>query len=101
MLLSILVLSAILAISFSLSTILFVEVRNSGDLLRTEGALYGSQSATEEALFNIKREPPSFSYSSQEGKVSINTSAPTYTDNPIIQVQVPPLSNSKPLPWPP
>jgi hypothetical protein len=58
LLLGILVLSAILAISFSLTTILLVEVRSSGDLLRTETAYYGAQSVTEEALYKFKRQVP-------------------------------------------
>ncbi len=56
MLLAILVLSSILAISFSLATILFIEVRTSGDLLKTEGALYAAGGVGEEAFFNIKRQ---------------------------------------------
>jgi hypothetical protein len=53
--LAILVLSSILAISFSLATILFIEVRTSGDLTKTEGALAGANGVAEQALFNIKR----------------------------------------------
>lgn len=53
--LAILVLSSILAISFSLATILFIEVRTSSDLTKTEGALAGANGIAEQALFNIKR----------------------------------------------
>jgi len=39
LLLAILILSSIMAISFSLATILFVEIRTSGDFIRTEPAI--------------------------------------------------------------
>jgi hypothetical protein len=55
LLLSILLLSAISAISFSLAAIVFVEIRASGDVQRTEPALYATQGALEEATFDIKR----------------------------------------------
>ncbi len=55
LLLAILVLSSILAISFSVATILFVEVRSSGDLLRTEPSYYGAAAVAEQALYNLKR----------------------------------------------
>ncbi len=59
--LSILVLAAILAISFSLATVLFVEIRTSGDLTRTEGSLYASSGVGEQAFYNLTRQvcPPS------------------------------------------
>lgn len=53
--LSILVLAAITAISFSLATIVFVELRSAGDSVRTEPALYATLGVTEEALFQYKR----------------------------------------------
>lgn len=53
--LSVLVLAAVLAIAFSLATIVFVEIRVSGDVLRTEPAMYGTFGVTEEALFQYKR----------------------------------------------
>jgi hypothetical protein len=56
LLLSILLLAAIMAISFSLTTVLFIEIRSSNDLLRTEGALYGATGIGEQALFNLKRQ---------------------------------------------
>ncbi len=56
LLLAIIILSSVMAISFSLSTILFIEVRTSGDLLKTEGALYAANGVGEEAFFNIKRQ---------------------------------------------
>ncbi len=51
----ILVLSSLMAISFSLATILFIEVRTSSDLTKTEGALAGANGVAEQALYNIKR----------------------------------------------
>ena len=55
LLLAILVFASILAISFSLTTILFIEVRSSSDLLKTEGSLYGATGIGEQALFDLKR----------------------------------------------
>ncbi len=55
LMLSILVLSAITAIAFSLAAIVLVELRSSGDVLRTEPALYATLGASEEALFQYKR----------------------------------------------
>ncbi|HVY68054.1 MAG TPA: hypothetical protein VHA30_04145 [Patescibacteria group bacterium] len=56
LLLAILILSSILAISFSLATVMFIEIRASGDLLRTEPALYAANGIGEEAIFNVKRQ---------------------------------------------
>ena len=56
LLLALLVLSALLAISFSLATVLLVEVRSSGDLTRSEASLYGSSGVSEQALFDLKRQ---------------------------------------------
>ncbi len=58
MLLAILVLSAITAISFSLATIMFIEIRSSWDVFRTEPTLYASGAITEEAIFKVKRSAP-------------------------------------------
>lgn len=92
LLLSILILSSILAISFSLATILFVEVRTSGDLLRTEPALYGAQAITEEAIFKIKRKVPEgqLTYSKQIGNVNLNDPPPSEssTTTPVFQTKV-------------
>jgi len=78
LLLAILVLSSILAISFSVATIMFSEIRTSGDLLRTEDAFYGAEAVSEEALFKIKRGITSgFIYSTQIGAVSLGSPAPT------------------------
>ncbi len=53
--LSLLVLAAITAISFSLATIVFIELRSSGDVVRSEPSLYATLGITEEALFQYKR----------------------------------------------
>jgi hypothetical protein len=55
LMLSVLVLAAITAIAFSLSTIVFIELRASRDVLRSEPALYATLGVTEEALFKYKR----------------------------------------------
>ncbi len=55
LMLSVLVLAAITAIVFSFTTIVFIELRASGDLLRSEPALYATLGVTEEALFQYKR----------------------------------------------
>ncbi len=92
MLLAILVLASILAISFSLATILFTEVRTSGDLLRTEPSLYGAQALTEEAIYKVKRKVPSaqINYSTRIGSVSLNNPPPieSSTTTPVYQARV-------------
>lgn len=55
LLLAILVLAAITAIAFSLAGIITIEIRSSGDVLRTEPALYGVVGVTEEAFFKYAR----------------------------------------------
>jgi hypothetical protein len=55
LMLAVLVLSAITAIAFSLASIVLIEIRSSGDVLRTEPALYAVQGVTEEAFFKYKR----------------------------------------------
>src|ERR1051326_2278841 len=91
LLLAILILSAVLAISFSLATILLIEVRTSGDVVRTEGSWYGVSAVSEEAIFNVKRNLPSgmLTYDQQLGNVQLSTQYPARNDN-IIQVSVPP-----------
>ena len=59
LMLSVLVLAAITAIAFSLATIVFIELRSSRDVLRSEPALYATLGVTEEALFQYKRFVPS------------------------------------------
>lgn len=55
LMLSILVLAAITAISFSLTTIVFIELKSSSDVVKSEPALYATLGVTEEALFQYKR----------------------------------------------
>jgi hypothetical protein len=58
LMLAVLVLAAITAIAFSLAAIVMVEIRSSGDVLRTEPALYAALGVTEEAFFKYKRYVP-------------------------------------------
>ncbi len=60
--LAVLVLAGITAIAFSVAAIVFVEIRASGDLLRTEPALYAVQSVTEEALYSSTRNIDNFPF---------------------------------------
>lgn len=55
LMLAVLVLSAVVAVAFSLATIVFIEIKSAGDALRTEPAVYGTIGVTEEALFQYKR----------------------------------------------
>jgi hypothetical protein len=55
LLMAVLVLASITAISFSLATIVFIEIRASADFVRSERALYASYAITEEALFKYSR----------------------------------------------
>ncbi len=97
LLLGLLVLSSIMAISFSLATILLVEVRSSSDLLKTEPAIYGAESITEEAIYKIKREVPDnlFSYPANIGNIQLNNPPPSEsaTTTPIYQIVVLPHTN--------
>ncbi|MCL5666469.1 MAG: hypothetical protein M1383_01735 [Patescibacteria group bacterium] len=102
LLLAILVLSSILAIAFSIATIIFAEVRNSSDLLKTEASIYGAQATAEEGIFKIKRQVPAGDcdsstpncYSPQVGNVSIVSATESSTSSPIQQIIVPASSNS-------
>lgn len=58
LLLSILVLSAIVAISFSFASIILTEIRSSGDVARTEPAYYAVEGVVEQTIFKIKRSIP-------------------------------------------
>lgn len=55
LLLSVLILSAITAVAFSVATIMLVEVRTSADVARTDTAYYNDQGIVEEAIFAFKR----------------------------------------------
>lgn len=95
LLLALIILSAMLAISFSVSSILLVEVRSSGDLVRTEAAFYGGQGQIEEALYKTVRNVPdgSFTYSSQIGSVTLSAPVVSTSTDPIIQDKVLPGTN--------
>lgn len=88
MLLSILILSAVMAIAFSIATILLVEVRVSGESVKTEPAIYAANGVTEEALFAVRRGYPrcfsncgsSFSYSNNLGSVAAQSQENLYND---------------------
>ncbi len=86
MLLAIVILSSVMAISFSLATILFIEVRTSGDLLKTEGALYAAGGVGEEAFFNIKRQVPYGTYTTNfSNNVKLSGSpVVSHTSTPIV-----------------
>lgn len=105
LLLGLLVLSAVLAISFSLATVLFVEVRSSGDLLRTETSYYGATAITEQALYKLKRkvtaencDTSSFlnCYSRTVGSVDVSSQPPVENSiaDPIQRDIVPPGGGS-------
>jgi hypothetical protein len=99
LLLAILVLSSILAISFSLATITFIEVRSSNDLLKSEGSLFGASSIAEEAIFSIKRQVPicptgypnCITFPTQLANSVSFPVQPIYssTTSPVVQVKVP------------
>jgi hypothetical protein len=97
LLLAILILSSIMAVSFSLATILFIEIRTSGDLLRTEPAYYGADAVAEEAIYKVKRQVPdgSFAYTTALGNVKLNNPAPIESSvtTPIYQDTVQPNTN--------
>ena len=54
LMLAVLILSALTAIAFSIAAIVLIELRTSGDVLRTEPALYATLGITEEALMQYK-----------------------------------------------
>ncbi len=93
LLLALLVLSAILSIAFSITTILFIEVRSSNDLIKTEPAIYGANAIGEEAIFNIKRhtcDAGNCAYTTQfNNKVIASAPVKTSTTTPIFQDRIP------------
>lgn len=103
LLLAILVLSAVLAVSVSLATIMYVEVRTSGDLLHTEVSYYGGSAAIEEGIYKVKRKidqnggPEQCDvslpncYSPNVGAVSLNTIPPIedQLNDPVISDIIP------------
>jgi hypothetical protein len=88
LLLAILVLSSILAISFSLATILMVEIRSSGDLLKTEPSYYASQGVTEEMIYKIKRKTGVTIGATSIGPVNIASPVESSTSSPSQTLQV-------------
>lgn len=58
LLLAILILSSIIAISFSFASIVLIEIRASGDVTRTEPTYYAAQGIVEQTIFKIKRGVP-------------------------------------------
>ena len=94
LLLAILVLSSVMAISFSLAAILFTETRSSADLIRTEPAYYGANGVAEDALFKVKRKtclPGACTYTTNFSNNVVQPTVPvqTSTTTPIYQVKVP------------
>jgi hypothetical protein len=87
LLIALLILSTVMAISFSLASILLSETKSSGDLLRTEPALYGANGVTEEAIYSVKRNTGETSYNSV-GNMQITTTA-TPLNDPVQVVKVP------------
>ncbi len=55
LMMSVLILAAITAIAFSLTTIVFIELRAARDVVKSEPALYATLGVSEEALFQFKR----------------------------------------------
>ena len=94
LLLAILILSSVMAISFSLASILFIELRSSSDLLKTESSLYAATGVGEQALFNLKRatcpdNDPSCYYSQFSNSVSLSSNPEKVVSNsPIFTAKV-------------
>ncbi len=95
LMLSVLVLSAILAIAFSLATVTFIEIRSSGDLIRTEPAYYSAEAVSEEALFKIKRNltDQQLAYGSSLNNVSLSSQTSSLS-TPIFQAKVSKTTNT-------
>lgn len=64
LLLSMLVLSSIASVAFSLAAVTFIEVRTSGDVQRTEPVYYSDQGIAEEAIFALKRDVSTVNFGS-------------------------------------
>ena len=80
--LAVLVLAAITAIAFSLAAIVFIEIGASGDLLRTEPALYAASGVTEEAFNATTRNLSNFTFSTNINNVSLSTAPRNYDLSP-------------------
>lgn len=79
---AVLVLSGITAVAFSIAAIVFVEIRASGDLLRTEPALYAVQGVTEEAFYSTTRNLSNFTFSTTINGVGLTTEPRTHDPSP-------------------
>lgn len=94
MLLGILVLSAIMAISFSVATISLTEIKVSADLQKTEISYQGAVAISEEQLFKIKRRVPDSLTTPTTALGRVNFTHPPPTVNltavPILQIKIPP-----------
>jgi hypothetical protein len=94
LLLAILVLSALVAISFSFASIILVEIRASGDVQRTEPAYYAVQGVVEEVIFKIKRgilptpanssNPYNFDFGACSSDTSVTAGANVATQNSVV-----------------
>jgi hypothetical protein len=82
LMLAVLVLAGITAIAFSIAAIVFVEIRASGDLLRTEPALYAVQSVTEEAFYGTTRNIEDFPFSTEINGVNLAIAERAYDPSP-------------------
>jgi hypothetical protein len=82
LMLAVLVLAGITAIAFSIAAIVFVEIRASGDLLRTEPALYAVQSVTEEAFYGTTRNIEDFPFSTSVNNVNLAIAERNYDPSP-------------------
>lgn len=91
LLLAILILSSVLAISFSLATIMFIEVRTSGDLLKTEPALYAATGVGEQAMFNLER------HVCKDGTSNPCSYTTSFSNNVTMPIQPTTLSVSTPI----
>lgn len=95
LLLSIILLAAIVAITFSIATVLMVEIRSSGDLSRTEPTWYAASASTEEYLFQVRKKISSagFPFTTSVNNISVAGNINSVTD-PIEQLKVSAGSNS-------
>ena len=90
LLLTIIILTAMMAVTFSVASILVTEIRSSGDVQRTEQAYYGAQGQVEESLFAVKRSAP-VTYSTQIGQSSLASSPTVNSSTPAVIVdRIPP-----------
>ncbi len=94
LLLSILVLASIMAISLSLASITFLEIRSSSDLQKTEPAFYSAETGTEESLYATRRQISNTTFETNSVNGISITSTTQKINNPIFQDKVLQTSNS-------